>query len=179
MRKALYPALAFTIFLPLLAGQDKKLPAQAERGRDLFLNNDKGAACGSCHALAGVGTAVGPDLKVLGSAVGPHGLVMAMHMTITAYVQEVKLTSGIIYPGMLKQKQGDDMEIWDLGPTPPVLRKVSSKEVASMKGNSVWKHPPASIEYPAQDLADIVGFVKWASTGSVKPIKPADVVDAK
>jgi len=88
MRQALYPALAFTIFLPLLPGQEKKLPAQAERGRDLFLNNDKGAACGSCHALAGVGTAVGPDLKVLGSAVGPHGLVMAMHMTITAYVQE-------------------------------------------------------------------------------------------
>lgn len=33
---------------------------QIERGRTLFLADGK---CGTCHALKGKGTAVGPDLK--------------------------------------------------------------------------------------------------------------------
>lgn len=177
MRHPFYPALALIIGFYALSGQDK-LPAQAQRGQNLFLNSSKGLPCGTCHNLAGVGTAVGPDLRTLGSAVGPHGLVMAMHMTMTAYVQEVKLTSGASFPGMVKTK-GDEMEIWDLSQTPPVLRKVSSKEVASMKANTTWKHPPATVDYTSQEMADIVGFVKWASTGSSKVVKPEDVEEAK
>jgi hypothetical protein len=180
MRHAFFSALVLIISFYALSGQDKRsLPAQVQRGQDLFLNSSKGLPCGNCHSLGGVGTAVGPDLKTLGSAVGPHGLVMAMHMTMTAYVQEVTLASGITYAGMPKGKQGDQMEIWDLSQTPPVLRKLSSKEVVSMKGNTTWKHPPATVEYTTHELADLVGFVKWASTGSSKVIKPADVAEAK
>ena len=143
------------------------------------MNSTNGTACGACHSLNGVGSAVGPDLKTLGAAVGPHGIVMAMHMTMTAYVQEVQLASGITYPGMLKGKQGAEMEIWDLSQTPPALRKLSSKEVASMKANTTWKHPPATTEYTSQELADLVGFIKWASTGSAKVVKIEDVEEAK
>src|SRR5438874_12729370 len=87
MRKAFYSALGLIISLHVLTAQTK-LPAQAQRGQELFLKTTKGVPCGTCHNLAGVGTAVGPDLKVLGGAVGPHGIVMAMHMTMTAYGQE-------------------------------------------------------------------------------------------
>src|SRR5579885_838285 len=168
MRKASFPAFAAIIVLSVcseraLFSQSKlQLPVQVQRGQELFLKSPKGIACRTCHTLAGVGTAVGPDLKVLGAAVGPHGLVMAMHMTMTAYVQEVQLASGIVYPGMLKGKQGDDMEIWDLSQTPPVLRKLSSKEVKSMKSNTAWKHPPSTTEYTDQEVADMVAFIKWA-----------------
>ena len=93
---------------------------------------------------------------------------MAMHMTMTAYVQEVKLANGTTFPGMPKGKQGDETEIWDLSQTPPVLRKMSSKDIESMKTNTTWKHPPATVEYTTQEIADIVGFIKWASTGSSK-----------
>jgi hypothetical protein len=180
MPKTLFPALALILGFYALMAQDKRpMPAQAQRGRDLFVKYDKGMACGTCHELAGTGTAVGPDLKTLGSAVGPHGLVMAMRMTMTAYVQEVKLADGSTFPGMLKQKQGDDMEIWDLSQDPPALRKLTAKQVSSMTGNTKWKHPPASIEYDSKDLADIVGFIKWAATGSAKVIKTDDVEDAK
>ena len=86
---------------------------------------------------------------------------MAMHMTMTACVQ------------------GDQTEIWDLSQTPPVLRKISSKETASMKANTAWKHPPATTEYTNQAIADIVGFIKWASTGSTKTVKVEDVEEAK
>ena len=178
MRKAFYSALAFVFSLHAVPGQTK-LPAQAQRGQDLFLKTTKGVPCGTCHSLAGVGTAVGPDLKVLGGAVGPHGLVMAMHMTMTAYVQEVKVAGGSTFPGMLKGKTGDEMEIWDLSQMPPTLRKFASKEVTSMKNNTEWKHPPAAVEYTSQEMADIVGFIKWAATGSSKTVKPEDVEEAK
>jgi len=180
MPKTLFLALALILGFYASVAQDKRpMPAQAQRGHDLFVKYDKGIACGTCHELAGAGTAVGPDLKTLGSAVGPHGLVMAMRMTMTAYVQEVKLADGSTFPGMLKQKQGDDMEMWDLSQDPPALRKLAAKQVSSMSGNTKWKHPPASIEYDPKDLADIVGFIKWASTGSTKVIKADDVEDAK
>ena len=79
MQKSLFPALALILGFYALMAQDKRpMPAQAQRGHDLFVKYDKGMACGTCHELAGTGTAVGPDLKTLGSAVGPHGLVMAM-----------------------------------------------------------------------------------------------------
>src|SRR6266849_4922721 len=129
MRRALY--LSLVIALQLLPAQDKRpLPAQVQRGRELFTKSAKGIPCGTCHSLAGVGTAVGPDLKTLASVVGSHGLVMSIKMTMTAYVQEVK-TSSATFPGMLKQKQGDEIEIWDLSQTPPVLRKFTSKDVVS------------------------------------------------
>jgi hypothetical protein len=180
MPKSGFLALALILGFHTLMAQDKHpMPAQAQRGHDLFVKYDKGIACGTCHELAGAGTAVGPDLKTLGSAVGPHGLVLAMRMTMTAYVQEVKLADGSTFPGMLKQKQGDDMEIWDLSQDPPALRKLTAKQVSAMTGNTKWKHPPASVEYDSKDLADIVGFIKWASTGSSKVIKPDDVEDAK
>src|ERR1039457_7387736 len=40
------------------------VPSQIERGEALFFDAQQG--CGSCHALKGKGTAVGPDLTGLG-----------------------------------------------------------------------------------------------------------------
>jgi Cytochrome c len=172
----------FSFFIALvgfgLAAQ-VKLPPQAQRGRDLFSNSGKGTACATCHSLAGVGTTVGPDLRTLSSAVGPHGIVMAMHMTLPAYVKQIELKDGTAFPAMDKQPEGDPIEFWDLSQTPPAVRKVAVKDVASSKSSTTWKHPPATVEYTSQELADIVGFLKWASTGSAKVIKPEDVEEAK
>jgi hypothetical protein len=44
-----------------------------------------------------------------------------------------------------------------------------------MSQNRTWKHPPASAGYTSQELADLIGFLKWASTGSQKEIKAAEV----
>lgn len=179
MRRTLYLSFVLAATLHVLPAQEKKPPtAQVQRGRDLFAKSPKGLPCGTCHSLAGVGTAVGPDLTTLASVVGSHGLVMSIRMTLTAYVQEVK-TSSATFPGMLKQKQGDEIEIWDLSQTPPAPRKFASKDVLSMTGNQTWKHPPALAGYTSQEMADLIGFLKWAATGSVKEVKIEDVEDAK
>lgn len=177
MKRILYVILALLLTAQIAAAQNNKRPlsAQVQRGRELFVKPPKGVACGTCHQLAGVGTAVGPDLTKLASAVGPRGLVMAIQMSMTAYVEEVATTEGT-FPGLAKQKTAEEYEIWDLSQNPPVLRKLTIKQVTSMKLNpQLWKHPPTTAEYTAQELADIVAFLKWAATGSQKEIKPEDV----
>ena len=95
-------------------------------------------------------------------------------MPVTAYVQDVKVSGGT-FPGIQKQKQGNEIEIWDLGQMPPVLRKLTSKQIVSMTQCRTWKHPPASAGYTSQELADIIGFLKWAAMGAHKEIKVADI----
>jgi len=150
------------------------IPAQAARGKELFLKSAKGVPCGTCHTLGGVGTAVGPDLKKLASLAMPRGLVMAMQLTVTEYVQEVK-AGNAKFSGIQKQKTGDEVEIWDLSEMPPVLKKFNAKEISSMSRNDKWKHPPASAGYTSKELADLVGWLKFASMGSVKEVKPSEV----
>ena len=168
-------ALAIGASSQLVTAQEKKPPtAQTQRGRELFLKSPKGIACGTCHTMAGVGTAVGPDLAKMASLATPGGLLAVIQMETTSNVQEVKTAAGS-FPGIQKQKQGDEFEIWDLSQTPPVLRKLTSKDIISMTRDQHWKHPPTTAEYTSQELADIVGFLKWAATGSQRGIKVADI----
>jgi hypothetical protein len=44
-----------------------------------------------------------------------------------------------------------------------------------MKANTKWKHPPALAGYTSQELADLIGFLKWAATGTQKEVGPAEV----
>jgi mono/diheme cytochrome c family protein len=179
MRKAFSIVVLIALASSLAIAQDKRpAPAQAQRGRELFVKSPKGTACATCHFLDGVGTAVGPDLSKFASVATPHSLVATIKMTMTNEVQLVK-TADLKFPGILKQKVGDDVEIWDLSKMPPVLQKLTSKQITSMERDTVWRHPPALADYNAQELADIIGFLRWASTGSQKEIKASDVDDTQ
>lgn len=148
-----------------MLAQEKAPPTpQTQRGKELFVRSPKGVACGTCHTMAGYGTAVGPDLKLLASLAMPRGLVTAIKMSMTETVQEVKITKGATFPGILKEKTGDSMAIWDLSQMPPKLMTFPAAEV-SLKRNEKWKHPPTAAGYTNQELADIVGFLRWAATG--------------
>src|SRR5271169_4795723 len=76
-----------------IAQSKAPISAQATRGREIFLKSSKGVACATCHSMAGLGTAIGPDLTNMAS-VPPHGIVSTMHMSMTEYVQEVKTSEG-------------------------------------------------------------------------------------
>jgi mono/diheme cytochrome c family protein len=174
LMKTLCAASILVLALPLLAADKPPEPAQSQRGRQLFLTSTKGVACGTCHSMAGVGTAIAPDLTNMATYAPPRGLVSTMHMTMTEHVLLVKTNAGN-FPGLLKQKQGDESEFWDLSQTPPVVRKLASKEIVSVDRDQKWQHPPSVTEYTPQELADLIGFLRWAASGSVKVIKPADV----
>jgi mono/diheme cytochrome c family protein len=145
---------------------------QIERGQTLFYAD---TGCGTCHALKGRGTAVGPDLKVLGK-VGVRALVTAIRASRTEYVETVKLKTGDPFPGM-KAASADAavLAYYDLSKTPPELRKFAAADVQSKTDNSSWKHPPSVGGYTNQQIADIVAYIRWATAGDRKAVDPSDV----
>jgi hypothetical protein len=177
MRTAFSFGLAFLLASPMLAADDKRPPTpQIQRGHDIFLKSSKGTACATCHRLAGEGTAVGPDLTTMGSMGTPHVIVMTMHMTMTEHVQSFKTKAGV-FPGMLKEKRADESEVFDLSQVPPVLRTLPAKEILSADRDQTWKHPPASVAYTSQELADLIGFLRWVATGTQKEVRADEVAD--
>lgn len=158
------------------AGQAQQFsgPPQATRGYALFFETSKGQPCGTCHAMGGRGTAVGPNLKDI-ARLPPRGFVMAIRSTRTQYVVAVKLKTGDTFPAMKVKEDDKVLEVYDLSKSPPELRKIDRAEVDSVADNSVWKHPPASVEYTSEELADIIAYIKWAGYRSTSPVRPSDV----
>ena len=101
------------------------VPTQIDRGEALFYDAARG--CGSCHALKGKGTAVGPDLKDI-SHLSPRGISMAIRSTVTQYVQIVKLKSGSSFPAM-PPKDAPTVDVYDLSKMPPELHKVEKADI--------------------------------------------------
>jgi hypothetical protein len=181
MRKRRFYGLSLSLGLGLLGSvvlaQVKTPPpmnAQIQRGKELFLHNPSRTACGTCHEIGGVGTAIGPDLKKLASVVGPRGLVSTIQMSMTAYVQEYKIKDLGTFPGI--QKEGSSgTQVYDLSKNPPELHEVKPGDIQSQKQNEKWGHPPAKASYTPQELADLIAWLKYAATGSVKEVKASDV----
>ena len=144
---------------------------QIDRGEALFFGTANG--CSSCHLLKGRGTAVGPDLRGIGR-LSPAAVVMAVHSTAAQYVQDVKLKSNDTFPAMPGAKDDKTIQLYDLSKTPPELRKMDLTEIASMTNTAKWKHPPAVDKHTAQQLADIVAYIRYAATGARQPVDPAD-----
>jgi mono/diheme cytochrome c family protein len=144
---------------------------QIQRGQTLF-QAEKG--CATCHVLKGHGTAIGPDLKVLGS-VGVRALVTAIRATRTEYVQTIKLKSGDEFPGMKVSESPTEWQYYDLSKTPPELKKFAPGDVVSKTDNSTWKHPPSQGGYTNEQIADIVSYIRWAAAGDKKAVDPGDV----
>jgi mono/diheme cytochrome c family protein len=177
MRKALSVGFVFAFSAAIFAADGQRPPtAQIQRGQDLFVKSPKGTACATCHLMAGLGTAVGPDLTTMGSMGTPHVIVMTMRMTMTTYVQSFKTAQGT-FPGMLKEKRKDETEIWDLSQMPPVLKKIANSQITSIERDQTWKHPPASVDYTPQEFADLIGFLRWAATGATTEVKASEVAD--
>lgn len=156
----------------LLFLQASAADKQIERGQTLFYAD---TGCGTCHALKGRGTAIGPDMKALGK-VGVRALVTAIRASRTEYVETIKLKEGDAFPGM-KAPSADatTLQYYDLSKAPPELRKFAPADVQSKTDNSTWKHPPSTGGYTNQQMADIVTYIRWAATGSRKAVDPADV----
>ena len=175
MRKAAYLLAISALSLPAVRAQDNAAPTpQIERGRELFTHAKKGVACKTCHSLAGVGTAIGPDLTNMASNGSVHSIVMTMHMTMTEHVYRIR-TATSSFPGILHLKSGDKMEYYDLSVIPPVLRTLYANQIVSAERDETWKHPPAKANYTPQELADVIAFLKYATTGSQKEIVAADI----
>ena len=145
---------------------------QIDRGEALFFGSANG--CSSCHSLKGRGTAVGPDLRGIGR-LSPAAIVMAVHSTAAQYVQDVTLKSKETFPAMPGAKDDKTIQLYDLSKTPPELRKIDLAEIESMTNTAKWKHPPAVDKPTAQQMADLVAYIRYAVTGARQAVDPSEV----
>lgn len=131
------------------------IPAAAAQGKSLFfdalLSVDR---CSTCHALEGVGTAVGPNL----ASGGPYAAT-AIRSGKPAAIRTVTLKSGEKLPALVVE-QGDWLKLYDLGANPPVLRTVAKGEAVFSSGSS-WNHAVATKRYSDADVASIAEYLGW------------------
>ena len=158
------------VWIALLLAQ-AAVPSQTDRGEALFFNAQNG--CATCHALKGKGTAVGPDLTGIGK-LPPAAIAMAARSTVTQYVQVIKLKSKESFPAMTGPKDATSVTLFDLSKMPPEKKVIAPGDIASAAGNDAWKHPPAVAKISPEQLADIVAYIKFASTGSRKAVDPSE-----
>jgi mono/diheme cytochrome c family protein len=159
------------MFWVILLMAQAAAPTQIDRGEALFFESPGG--CGACHAMKGKGTAIGPDLKAI-AVVSPSGMATAIRSTVTQYVQTVKLKSGASFPTMPPAGQDAKVKLYDLSTTPPEVHEVDKAEI-SLSANTGWKHPPGVRKYTAEQMADLIAYIKYAATGSRRAVDPAEV----
>jgi hypothetical protein len=167
--------LAGSLTLLLRSAEKPEISAQIDRGHQLFLASPKGVACATCHFIDGEGRAVGPNLLRLASVVSPRGLMKTIEMTRTVYVQEFRTTDGRTFPAIQTGIADNMVMVWDLTRVPPVPTNLSLGDIVSVRENKTWRHPPASAGYTQQELADIIGFLKYEATGEQREILPDDL----
>jgi len=151
-----------------------EIPEQAKRGAELFFRTTKGLPCATCHQMEGKGTPAGPDLKNIAVAT-PKGMVLAILSTRTAYVQQVELKTGKRYTVIQNRETPDSVIYYDLGGKTPVEVTFKKADIARKRDNATWMHPPESVGYTNQELADVIAYIKFVCRDSTDPVNPEDV----
>ena len=173
---SLVAALALLSHPIIAAAQTETFPgpAQAKRGFELFFAAPKGQPCGACHVMQGKGTAVAPDLTKI-ARLPPRAFVMSILSTRTQYAVSVKPKTGEKFPAMKVKEVGTVTEFYDLSKTPPELVKIEKDQIDSVTDNTTWKHPPESMGYTKEQLADIIAYIKWVGYRSSSAVKPGEL----
>ena len=148
-------------------------PEQAARGHELFFKTAKPEPCGNCHALGGKGTAVGPDLSVW-ARLAPRAAATAILATVTDKVVTVEPKAGSKFPGIKVSEDDKGTKFYDLSVSPPAAKDLAKGEFTT-SSNSTWKHPPGTQEYTAEQLADIIAYIRWVGAKDRRGVKPEDV----
>src|SRR2546428_6706377 len=118
-------------------------PPEAARGHALFFDPARNN-CGVCHAVGRRGIAIGPDLTTMRAiAIGPAPTTLpvkdAAELTSQIHATRVltaKLASGEEFPALLAEQDANQVRLYDLTVTPPVLRTFSRRDVVALARNA-------------------------------------------
>jgi mono/diheme cytochrome c family protein len=128
------------------------LSAEAEQGRALFIDADKGAArCSTCHELEGLGIPVaGPMTQI------PVSLA-ALRELPTPRVQQISV-AGESMPGLMVAKGVSGVLFYDLTGVPPVLRTFpAGTSVEAVESD--WQHGRQLQAYSEDELRAVLAYL--------------------
>ena len=140
----------------------RKNPGDAARGEKLFMDL-KGLACAKCHAVAGQGGKVGPDLAGIALRYKKEDLMTSIlepsKQIANGYETHViTTTSGGIVTGILKGDDGDHVTLVDADGKE---HKIAKKDIDERRISPVSTMPNGlSDGMTLQDFADLVAFLE-------------------
>jgi mono/diheme cytochrome c family protein len=164
----------FAIIGALLAANafaQADIPAQAARGQELFTKTAKPQPCIGCHVLAGKGAKIGPELTMW-SRFPPRSAAAAITSKLTDKVVEAKPKEGEAFPAM---KVSEDDKTVKLVNLVTLETRDFARADVTLGTNTKWKHPASQEEYTAEQLADIIAYIRWAGAKDRKGVTPEDI----
>lgn len=148
------PGASAASFTPAAA-----LPADAARGKALFFDATRGVnRCGTCHALEGMGTAVGPNLAAASAA--DNVTAAAIRKGRGVGIRLARVAGEPPFPALVMDQSAGSFRLFDLTVVPPVLRTVPKGDV-TLSGGAAWMHSDAVRNYSGQELAPISAYLRW------------------
>ncbi len=157
-----------------VAAQAADMPAQAARGKTIFLDTTKTTHCATCHELEGKGKAIGPNLTNI-ARISPKAISVAILASRTVYAKEVELKVKRKFPAMIVSETAAEVKLFDLSKTPPEEMTFAKTAIYSIKDNATWRHPPESTGYAKEQIADAIAYIRWVAFGDTKGVDPAEV----
>jgi len=147
----------------------------AQAGKALFFDSAQQKSCGSCHAVQGEGTSIGPDLSkserkprdLFLSIIFPHELKDSRYAVVT-----LTLRNGDKVAGVKKDEDGESIRVYDTTELPAVLRTVQKVDVLKVETSSQSIMPrDYANTYSLKQLLDLVTFLKSSESKSAVTLK--------
>jgi mono/diheme cytochrome c family protein len=148
---------------PFAMGREaRKLPPEAQRGRQLFVDQVRGfQRCSTCHQADRIGIPVALPFSSV-----PEN-VAALRAVATPQV-ETATADGDSFPALPLNKSGAEVKLYDLKTLPPVLRTFPKGSVTFKEGSS-WRHEAMLAPYNDQELEAILAFLRATSSSTETP----------
>jgi hypothetical protein len=79
------------------------------------------------------------------------------------------------FPAMVASETKESVKLFDLSVMPPEEMTLEKTAVHSIKDNATWRHPPESTGYNAEQIADVIAYIRHISYGDTKGVEASEV----
>jgi putative heme-binding domain-containing protein len=140
-------------------------------------------SCYVCHAVAGRGGSVGPELMSKVASLSPRDLfqriIVVPHRGTDPAYSTTRLTTrvGMILTGIKAGETEDAVRFYDTSSLPPILRTIPKKDIVELEphNSSVMPSDYAS-RLTLQQLLDIVSYLKTSASGTPTSVTLNEVI---
>ncbi len=144
-------------------------PSNAERGQELFFGK---ALCHLCHAVAGRGGKIGPDLSDIGGIRSSRDLLEAVAFPSSTFARgfepiSVLLNDGSVLNGLAGRETRDELVVMVVKDNKPVEVSLNREDIEQVQMGRVSTMPNGLDQLlQPQEVSDLIGYLKKLKTAT-------------